>query len=273
MPMLSSALLHARLSASYGNGAEVLRDVEFEVNAGEVLGLVGESGSGKSTIAMAVMRLLEYRGGTVRGLLRFQGRDLMQFSERQMRAVRGREIGLVLQSPLSSLNPAMTIGDQILEAWKAHPGEGFPKWGSLLELLDAVNLPPETEFLRRYPAQISVGQAQRVLIAMAIVHRPALLVADEPTSALDTVTQAEIVKLFARLNRQLGMSILYISHDLLSVASLSDRIAILRNGRMVESGAAEEIFRHPRDSYTKALLAAIPAMPFADNLAVGTASR
>jgi len=266
MPMLSSALLHARLSAAYGNGPDVLQDVVFEVQSGEVVGLVGESGSGKSTIAMAVMRLLEYRGGTVRGELRFQGRDLLRLSERQMRAVRGREIGLVLQSPLSSLNPSMTVGEQIREAWLAHPGTGSPAWGSLLELLDAVNLPPEAEFLDRYPRQISVGQAQRVLIAMAIVHRPALLVADEPTSALDTVTQAEIVKLFAHLNKQLGMSILYISHDLLSVASLCHRIAILRHGRMVESGATEMIFRQPRDPYTKALLAAIPSVPFLDKL-------
>ncbi len=265
--MLSSALLHARLSAGYGKGPDILHDVEFEVDSGEVLGLVGQSGSGKSTIAMAVMRLLEFRGGTVRGTLRFQGRDLLQFSPRQMRAVRGREIGLVLQSPLASLNPAMTLGDQLREAWLAHPGSS-PQWGSTLELLDAVNLPPEVAFLHRYPRQISVGQAQRLLIAMAIVHRPALLVADEPTSALDTITQAEIVKLFARLNRELRMSILYISHDLLSVASLCHRIAILRDGRMVESGATEKIFRDPSDSYTKALLAAIPSLAFTDNLSI-----
>jgi peptide/nickel transport system ATP-binding protein len=282
MPVLSSALLHARISAAYGKSPDVLRDVEFEVHAGEVVGLVGESGSGKSTIAMAVMRLLEFRGGTVSGELRFQGRDLLRLSERQMRAVRGREIGLVLQSPLSSLNPAMTIGDQIREAWLAHSGLAHsglahsgagPAWGSFLELLDAVNLPPENAFLDRYPRQISVGQAQRVLIAMAIVHRPALLVADEPTSALDTITQAEIVKLFARLNRQLGMSILYISHDLLSVASLCHRIAILRHGRVVESGTTEAIFRTPADPYTKALLAAIPAVPFPDSLSTEQVAR
>jgi ABC-type dipeptide/oligopeptide/nickel transport system ATPase component len=139
--------------------------------------------------------------------------------------------------------------------------------------METVNLPVEPAFLDRYPRQISVGQAQRILIAMAIVHRPPLLVADEPTSALDTITQAEILKLFARLNRQWGMSILYISHDLLSVASLCHRIAILREGRMVESGATEQIFRHPRDPYTQALLAAIPASPFADNLSTQPLAR
>jgi peptide/nickel transport system ATP-binding protein len=271
MKMMSSALLHARLSATYGEDKQVLRDVELEIEAGEILGLVGESGSGKSTVAMAVMRLLEYRGGKVSGTLRFQGRDLLSLSERQMRHVRGREIGLVLQSPLSSLNPAMTIGEQIREAWRAHPGE--PQWNGLLELLDAVNLPPEWGFLERYPREISVGQAQRVLIAMAIVHRPALLIADEPTSALDAVTQSEIVRLFARLNRELRMSILYISHDLLSVASLCHRIAILRHGRMVESGRTEQIFRAPRDPYTQALLAAIPSVPFADILSPEPAAR
>ena len=272
MPFLPSALLHARISVAYAEGQDVLREVEVDVNAGEIVGLVGESGSGKSTVAMAVMRLIEYRGGKVSGEIRFQGRDLLRFSERQMRVIRGREIGLVLQSPLSSLNPAMTIGEQIHEAWKAHPGAGIPKWGSVLGLLDAVNLPPESQFLERYPRQISVGQAQRVLIAMAVVHQPALLVADEPTSALDTLTQAEIVKLFARLNRQLGMSILYISHDLLSVASLCHRIVILRDGRVVESGSTEDIFRRPQDLYTKALLAAIPAIPFADKMSGASAA-
>lgn len=266
MAFLSSALLHARLTAGYGNRPDVLREVEFEVNAGETLGLVGESGSGKSTIALAILRLLEYRGGNVRGSIRFQGRELLQFSERQMRAVRGKEISLVLQSPLSSLNPAMTIGAQIHEARLAHREGGGQPWRNILELLETVNLPPEKSFLERYPRQISVGQAQRVLIAMAIVHRPALLIADEPTSALDTLTQAEILKLFARLNRELGMSMLYISHDLLSVASLCHRIAILREGRVIEAGPTEKIFRSPEQPYTRALLAAIPAIPFVDTL-------
>ena len=178
MPYLSPSLLHARLSAGYANRPDVLRKVEFEVAAGEVVGLVGESGSGKSTVAMAILRLLEYRGGSVRGELRFQGRDLLRLSERQMRAVRGREIGLVLQSPLSSLNPSMTVGQQIREAWLAHGTAGGKPWHGLLELLETVNLPPDLQFLDRYPRQLSVGQAQRVMIAMAIVHRPALLVAD-----------------------------------------------------------------------------------------------
>ena len=252
-----SALLSARVSADYPHRSGVLKGLELEIESGEIVGLVGESGSGKSTLAMALLRLLEFRGGQARGELWFRGRNLLTLRQRQMRAVRGREIGLVLQSPLSALNPAMRIGSQILESWRAHRPQSL----DLLQTLDAVNLPPEKSFLDRYPAELSVGQAQRVLIAMAIVHRPALLIADEPTSALDAVTQSEILKLFSRLNRQMGMAVLYISHDLLSVASFCHRIAILRHGQIVETNRSEEIFSRPRHPYTQALLGAIPTPP------------
>jgi len=251
------SLLYARISADYPERPGVLDDVELEIGRGEIVGLVGESGSGKSTLATALLRLLECRGGKARGELRFQGRNLLALSSREMREVRGREIGLVLQSPLSALNPAMRIGRQIVESWRAHR-EGAP---DLLDLLEMVNLPAEHAFLERYPRQLSVGQAQRVLIAMSIVHRPALLIADEPTSALDVVTQSEILQLFARLNRQMEMAILYISHDLLSVGSFCDRIAILQRGRIVESNPCQEIFRNPQHPYTQALLGAIPKLP------------
>ena len=252
-----SNLLSARFSAGYPGRPSVLTNLEMEIETGEIVGLVGESGSGKSTLALALLRLLEFRGGQATGDLCFRGRNLLAFSQRQMRAVRGREIALVLQSPLSALNPAMRIGRQMLESWRAHQ-DGSP---DLLEALDAVNLPPEKSFLDRYPSELSVGQAQRVLIAMAILHRPALLIADEPTSALDAVTQSEILNLFSRLNRQMGMAVLYISHDLLSVASFCHRIAILRQGQIVETNSSEEIFSRPRHPYTQALLAAIPKPP------------
>ena len=252
-----SNLLSARFSAGYPGRPSVLTNLEMEIETGEIVGLVGESGSGKSTLALALLRLLEFRGGQATGDLCFRGRNLLAFSQRQMRAVRGREIALVLQSPLSALNPAMRIGRQMLESWRAHQ-DGSP---DLLEALDAVNLPPEKSFLDRYPSELSVGQAQRVLIAMAILHRPALLIADEPTSALDAVTQSEILNLFSRLNRQMGMAVLYISHDLLSVASFCHRIAILRQGQIVETNSSEEIFSRPRHPYTQALLAAIPKAP------------
>jgi ABC-type dipeptide/oligopeptide/nickel transport system ATPase component len=255
-------LLEARIWAGYKGNPKVLRDFELDVEPGEIVGLVGESGSGKSTVALALMRLLEFRGGAVRGELHFQNRNLMTLSEREMRAVRGREIAMVLQSPLSALNPAMRIGGQLRESWRAHCAGGSGAGPDLLQLLETVNLPRDPAFLDRYPRQISVGQAQRVLIAMAILHRPALLIADEPTSALDAVTQAEILKLLAGLNRQLGMSILYISHDLLSVASFCQRIAILQHGKIVESGPPELLFTQPLHPYTKNLLAAIPQLTF-----------
>jgi ABC-type glutathione transport system ATPase component len=250
-------LLEARINAGYAGTADVLRALELSVEPGEIMGLVGESGSGKSTVALALMRLLQFRGGEARGEILFQGRDLMKLPEREMRGVRGREVAMILQSPLSALNPAMSIGDQIVEAWRAHRrnrGEAGP---DLLELLEMVNLPRDGAFLKRYPRQISVGQAQRVLIAMAILHRPALLIADEPTSALDAVTQAEILKLLARLNRQLAMSVLYISHDLLSVASLCHRVAILERGRVIECGPTEDVFTRPIQAYTRRLLEAV----------------
>jgi ABC-type dipeptide/oligopeptide/nickel transport system ATPase component len=268
------ALLSTRISAGYRGGPDVLREFELAIHPGEVVGLVGESGSGKSTVALSILRLLEFRGGSTRGELRFQDRDLMKLPEKRMRAVRGREIALVLQSPLSSLNPAMRIGSQILECWHAHQTSKSGPPPDLLELLEMVNLPAEQAFLHRYPRQISVGQAQRILIAMAILHRPSLLIADEPTSALDAVTQAEILKLLSGLSRRLAMSILYISHDLLSVASFCHRIAILREGRIVESGSPAEMFRNPRHPYTRTLLAAIPSPAFLhDNLSDALARK
>jgi len=180
-----------------------------------------------------------------------------------MRAIRGKEIALVLQSPLASLNPALKISAQMAEAWRAHRPEAAKEWKRrALEALDQVSLPPEEDFLDRYPRQLSVGQAQRVLIAMAILHRPSLLIADEPTSALDAITQSEILKLFQQLNRELRMAMLFISHDLLSVAALCGRIAILQRGTIVECGPTEQVFGNPRNDYTRALLNALPRYPF-----------
>jgi ABC-type dipeptide/oligopeptide/nickel transport system ATPase component len=250
-------LLHARFSVDYPNKPGVLRDVELEMGEGEILGLVGESGSGKSTIALALLRLLDHKGGSVAGEIVFDGQDLLQLRPREMRDIRGRQIALVLQSPIASLNPALRIGTQLAEAWRAHNSESKLWKERALELFDLVSLPAEEGFLDRYPRQLSVGQAQRVLIAMAILHRPRLLIADESTSALDAITQSEILALFRRLNRELNMAMLFISHDLLSVASICQRIAILQNGRIVESGSTEQMFREPRTEDTRALLQAV----------------
>src|ERR1035437_3741160 len=164
-----------------------------------------------------------------------------------MRSLRGREIALVLQSPMSSLNPALRIGTQLEEAWKIHHRSTREECESaLLETLENVSLPAGRNILRQYPAQLSVGQAQRVLIGMAVLHRPPLLIADEPTSALDIITQSEILQLFSTLSRKLGMGILYISHDLLTIASLCHRVAILHDGEIVECSQTEQIFRNPK---------------------------
>lgn len=262
--MFSEAnLLEVSLSVDYPNKPLALRNIAFSMQRGEVLGLVGESGSGKSTIALALLRLLCWKGGRASGQIIFDGRDLMTLPEKEMGRHRGATIGLVLQSPMASLNPALRIEKQMAEAWRAHAKS------SRSELPDAVKhallrvgLPCDADFRRRYPSQISVGQAQRVLIAMAVMHSPGLLIADEPTSSLDAVTQVEILNMLATLNHDLGMAVLYISHDLQSVASICQRIAILHHGEIVECGSTELVLRRPRHPYTKQLLACAPWLPW-----------
>ncbi len=253
-------LLSAQLSVRYAGKPAVLRDVRLEIQRGEVLGLVGQSGSGKSTLALAILGLLDKRA-QVEGTIRLQESDLLQLSERELRALRGRAVALVLQSPLSSLNPALKIRTQLREAWRAHAsGTAADCANAIRASLQSVSLPTDDDFLRKHPSQMSVGQAQRVLIAMAVMHRPALLIADEATSALDVITQSEILALFRQLNRSTGMAILYISHDLASVAGICDRIAILHEGEIVERGATAQIFSHPKHAYTQQLMAAMPRL-------------
>jgi ABC-type dipeptide/oligopeptide/nickel transport system ATPase component len=254
----NSILLSARVSVRYAE-KPVLRDVQLDMRNGEVLGLVGQSGSGKSTLAMAILGLLEKKRTDIEGSIQFQNRDLLRMREGELRALRGKSIALVLQSPLSSLNPALKIRTQLKEAWRAHVSGTSVECGNAIRAaLQSVSLSSDDDFLKKYSSQMSVGQAQRVLIAMAVMHRPALLIADEATSALDVITQSEILKLFRGLNRATGMAILYISHDLASVAGICDRIAILHQGEIVECGVTEQIFAHPQHEYTQRLMAALP---------------
>jgi peptide/nickel transport system ATP-binding protein len=258
--MNKEILLRVELQAGYA-GKQVLHDVRFELKRGEVLGLVGTSGAGKSTLVQSLLGLLPWRGGRVTGEVILHGQNLLALSEREFRKLRGREVALIPQSPMTALNSAISLQTHFNEAWKAHEKSGRAALAQRLEtLLAEVQLPSDTEFLRRRPSQISVGQAQRVLIALALLHRPALIIADEPTSALDPVTQTQIVDLLKNLNRQHGTSLLYISHDLISVLQLSDRIAVLDAGTIVENLPVAEIGQ-ARHAATLALLRALPVPP------------
>jgi len=255
-------LLSAHLWVGYGKKPPVLRDLDLDIRRGEVLGLVGQSGSGKSTLAMAILGLLDRKQVHMEGTIQFDGSDLLRVSESDLRALRGRKLALVLQSPLSALNPALKIRTQLREAWRAHASGTKADCEAAIETaLASVCLPIDKDFLRKYPSQMSVGQAQRVLIAMAILHRPSLLIADEATSALDVITQSEILALFRELNHRTGTAILYISHDLASVAGICDRIAILHEGVIVESGEVRQVLTNPQHEYTWRLITAMPQMP------------
>ena len=254
---MSEAALAFRISASYGN-RQVLHDIEGCIEPGEIVALVGLSGSGKSTLALALLRLLHYRGGQVTGSIRLAGRDLGGLSEREMRGVRGKAIGYVPQSPSSALNDRLRVRVLLEETWNAHEKGRLPA-ASLSSLLESVQLPATPEFLNQRAGELSTGQGQRLLVALAIMHNPVVLLADEPTSALDAITQAAVLRLFEELNRSNGTAMLFISHDLLSVASIGHRVEILHEGRIVESGAPETIFREPRHAFTQELVKAIPA--------------
>jgi ABC-type glutathione transport system ATPase component len=258
--MTDETLLRVDLSAGY-SAQPTLSRVQFELQQGEVLGLVGSSGAGKSTLVLSLLGLLPWRNGRVCGEVVLRGRNLLALSEKQLRRIRGKEIALIPQSPMTALNAAVSLQRHFDEAWKAHRSPDRVALGQRVqELMAEVQLPTEPDFLRRRPREISVGQAQRVLIALALLHRPALIVADEPTSALDPVTQTQIVDLLRKLNRTYGMTLLYISHDLISVIRLCDRVAVLHGGSIVENLPVGQL-SDAGHSASLALLRALPVPP------------
>jgi len=266
-----SALLdvqHLTVTFDAARNTRVVDDVSFTMATGETLGLVGESGSGKSVTAFSILRLLQPPGQIVNGRIVFEGQDLLTLSERDMRAVRGARISLIFQEPMTALNPVMRVGDQVAEALTAHSmASRSEARRRAVDLLDAVRIPDPIRRVRDYPHQLSGGMRQRVMIAIALACRPPLVIADEPTTALDVTIQAQMLDLIRQLQAEFGLALLLITHDFGVVAEMADRVAVMKAGRIVETGPVREMLRTPSHEYTRQLLAAVPGRPGAANRA------
>ena len=246
-----------------GSWRAAVRAVSFSIAPGETLGLVGESGSGKSVTSLAMLRLLPPQA-RIAGEVIFDGQPLLPLDPEAMRRLRGSAISMIFQEPMTALNPVMRVGDQVAEAVLVHPGEGRVQksdaWRRAIAALDEVGIVDAERRARDYPHQLSGGMRQRVMIAMAIVNRPRLLIADEPTTALDVTIQAQILALLNQLRQKHGLAMLFISHDLAVVSQISDRVAVMYAGEIVEMGAAGEVFREPGHPYTRGLLHSVPTL-------------
>ncbi|EWY40992.1 glutathione ABC transporter ATP-binding protein [Skermanella stibiiresistens SB22] len=241
-------------------GRSVVQDLGFTVNAGETVAVVGESGSGKSVTALSILRLLPSTA-RMTGAIRLDGRDILSLSESQMREVRGGQVSMIFQEPMTSLNPVLPVGFQVKEALRYHSrGNDRECEAEALRLFDRVRIPDAKRRFNQHPHTFSGGMRQRVMIAMALACRPKLLIADEPTTALDVTVQAQILDLLRELQRETGTAILFITHDMGVVAQISDRVLVMRNGRLVEDGTAEAVFAAPEHPYTQMLLAAVPRL-------------
>src|SRR5246127_3728781 len=261
---MTDPLLSVRdLSIAFRSGGRetlAVDRISFDIAKGETLALVGESGSGKSVTALSILRLLPYPAARhPSGAIKFKGTDLLKLDERRMRRVRGDDISIVFQEPLTSLNPLHTIEKQIGEILLLHRGlTGAAARERTLEVLTQVGIPDPQTRLKSYPHQLSGGQRQRVMIAMALANEPDLLIADEPTPALDVTVQAQILKLLKDLQSRLGMAMLFITHDLGIVRKVADRVCVMKEGKIVEQGPIERVFDAPAHPYTRALIAAQP---------------
>ena len=254
--MLEMCDLHVTFKST---GKEAVRGIDLSIAHGERLGLVGESGSGKTVTAMALTGLIERSQVEMRGEVLFEGRDLLRCTRRELRTIHGKDIGVVFQEPLRSLNPLLRVGPQIEESLRIHTDKSAQERTRLaLEVMEQVGLPDPEGTWRKYPHQLSGGQRQRAVIASAMIIRPRLLVCDEPTTALDVTVQKQILELLRALSEEYRVGILLISHDMTVVRRLCEDVAVMHKGRIVERGLTEEIFRNPQDAYTRRLIAAIP---------------
>jgi len=258
-----TALLDVRnLTVEFGAEAAPFRavdGVDLQVDAGEIVGIVGESGSGKSVTALALMGLIDFPGRVRADALDFLGHDLLQMNDRQRRDIVGRDIAMIFQDPMTSLNPCYTAGFQLMEALAVHEGGSrAARRARALDLLKQVDIPDAASRLDAYPHQLSGGMSQRVMIAMALACNPKLLIADEPTTALDVTVQAQILQLLLDLQRDRGMALMLITHDLAVVSEMAQRVIVMYAGRQVETGRLPDVFERPHHPYTEALLAALP---------------
>ena len=259
------ALLEVQnLQTHFGTPDGVVRAVEgmsFHIDAGETLGIVGESGCGKSVTSMSILRLIQEPPGKIAGSIRFEGRDLLTTSEQEMRSIRGNAISMIFQEPMTSLNPVLTVGQQIGETVRLHQGmNARDAEAKAVDMLTLVGIPAPGRRVREYPHQLSGGMRQRVMIAMALACNPKLLIADEPTTALDVTIQAQILDLMRDLKTRMGSAIMLITHDLGVVAEMAQRVVVMYAGRKVEEAPVNEIFARPMHPYTRGLLGAVPKL-------------
>ncbi len=240
---------------------KAVNGVSFNLDHGKVLGIVGESGSGKSVTAYSIMQILEKSGKIVGGSIKFNGQELVGIGEKGMKSIRGNKISIIFQDPMTSLNPTYTIGHQLMEAIMLHtPRNKQQAWDRAVEMLRLVNVNEPEKRMKQYPFEFSGGMRQRVMIAMALACEPDILIADEPTTALDVTIQAQILELMQSLQKELGMAIIMITHDLGVVAQMCDEVIVMYAGSICEQGTADEIFYNPKHEYTKGLMRSIPTV-------------
>jgi dipeptide transport system ATP-binding protein len=260
MSLLEVKNLHIDFSTSQGV-IQALRDVTFHLNSGEALGIVGESGSGKSVTSLAIFDLLATNAIVRQGEILFQGKDILKMSDSEKTRLRGSEISMIFQDPMSSLNPCFTVQDQISEVLKVHQGlKGAAARDRIIELLNQVGIPDPQSRLKNYPHELSGGMSQRVMIAMAIACSPQILIADEPTTALDVTIQKQILALLQRLRREKQMSLILVSHDLGVIAQNTDRLLVMYAGEIVEEGVSQDVIHQPNHPYTEGLLKCLPGL-------------